>query len=214
MGFPSKQQWWKCCWIFYILYQLFPKNQLHNKFVMYIYMMHIIIIYISILHFCIVWIINSHMNIFVSVKLFEIVFSLCVSQMQFYVFKVLNSQYTNVNFYFDVNLLIAFWHSFASCDVMETYLLSCGKASISLPLYESRWIQMGARHTREDQGDFTRDNSVLVRRILQKDAVRCYKILVVPWYWPKATQWGRVTHIYISKLTIIGSDNGLSPDQC
>ena len=25
------------------------------------------------------------------------------------------------------------------------------------------------------------------------------------------TPWGRVTHIYISKLTIIGSDNGLSP---
>ena len=27
------------------------------------------------------------------------------------------------------------------------------------------------------------------------------------------THWGRVTHICISKLTIIGSDNGLSPDQ-
>ena len=26
------------------------------------------------------------------------------------------------------------------------------------------------------------------------------------------THWGRVTHICISKLTIIGSDNGLSPD--
>ena len=25
------------------------------------------------------------------------------------------------------------------------------------------------------------------------------------------THWGWVTHIYISKLTIIGSDNGLSP---
>ena len=25
------------------------------------------------------------------------------------------------------------------------------------------------------------------------------------------THWGRVTHIYISELTIIGSDNGLSP---
>ena len=25
--------------------------------------------------------------------------------------------------------------------------------------------------------------------------------------------WGRVTHICVSKLTIIGSDNGLSPDQ-
>ena len=27
----------------------------------------------------------------------------------------------------------------------------------------------------------------------------------------KLTHWGRVTHICISKLTIIGSDNGLSP---
>ena len=25
------------------------------------------------------------------------------------------------------------------------------------------------------------------------------------------THWGRVMHIYVSKLTIIGSDNGLSP---
>ena len=28
------------------------------------------------------------------------------------------------------------------------------------------------------------------------------------------THWGRETHICISKLTIIGSDNGLSPDRC
>ena len=28
------------------------------------------------------------------------------------------------------------------------------------------------------------------------------------------THWGRVTHIGISKLTIIGSDNGLSPGRC
>ena len=27
------------------------------------------------------------------------------------------------------------------------------------------------------------------------------------------THWGQVTHIYVSKLTIIGSDNGLSPGQ-
>ena len=27
------------------------------------------------------------------------------------------------------------------------------------------------------------------------------------------THWGRVTYICVSKLTIIGSDNGLSPDQ-
>ena len=27
------------------------------------------------------------------------------------------------------------------------------------------------------------------------------------------TYWGRMTHICISKLTIVGSDNGLSPDR-
>ena len=29
-----------------------------------------------------------------------------------------------------------------------------------------------------------------------------------------STHWGRVTHICVSKLTITGSDNGLSPDRC
>ena len=31
--------------------------------------------------------------------------------------------------------------------------------------------------------------------------------------WIVLTHWGRVTHICVSKLTIIGSDNGLSPDR-
>ena len=33
------------------------------------------------------------------------------------------------------------------------------------------------------------------------------------WHWqhPYLTHWGRVTHICVGKLTIIGSDNGLSP---
>ena len=39
----------------------------------------------------------------------------------------------------------------------------------------------------------------------------------VVWHSPesryKLTHWGRVTHICISNLTIIGSDNGLSPGQ-
>ena len=28
------------------------------------------------------------------------------------------------------------------------------------------------------------------------------------------TQWGRVTHICVNKVTIIGSDNGMSPGRC
>ena len=36
------------------------------------------------------------------------------------------------------------------------------------------------------------------------DCITCYRCL---------THWGRVTHICVSKLTTIGSDNGLSPDR-
>ena len=32
-------------------------------------------------------------------------------------------------------------------------------------------------------------------------------------HWIRLTHWGRVTHICVSKLTIIGSDNCLSPDR-
>ena len=31
---------------------------------------------------------------------------------------------------------------------------------------------------------------------------------------PALTHWGRVTHLCVGKLTIIGSDNGLSPERC
>ena len=31
--------------------------------------------------------------------------------------------------------------------------------------------------------------------------------------WRRLTHWGRVTHICVDKLTIIGSDNGLSPQR-
>ena len=42
---------------------------------------------------------------------------------------------------------------------------------------------------------------------------------IIPWHWQSSwswkssslTHWGRVTHICVSKLTIIGSGNGLSP---
>ena len=33
----------------------------------------------------------------------------------------------------------------------------------------------------------------------------------VEWTFSNLSHWGRVTHIYVSKLTIIGSDNDLSP---
>ena len=39
------------------------------------------------------------------------------------------------------------------------------------------------------------------------------KSVSLPWRYhvTSITHWGRVTHIWVSKLTIIGSDNGLSP---
>ena len=37
-------------------------------------------------------------------------------------------------------------------------------------------------------------------------------LFILAWSWFK-THWGRVTHTCVSKLTIIGSDNGLSPDR-
>ena len=40
-------------------------------------------------------------------------------------------------------------------------------------------------------------------------ACTCYDCAI--WYIFLLTHWGRVTHICVSKLTIIGSDNGLSP---
>ena len=39
-------------------------------------------------------------------------------------------------------------------------------------------------------------------------------IYEAPWYSMLVlTHWGRVTHICVGKLTIIGSDNGLSPER-
>ena len=38
-------------------------------------------------------------------------------------------------------------------------------------------------------------------------------LIMVRHKWCKLTHWGRMTHICVSKLTIIGSDNGLPPDR-
>ena len=39
-----------------------------------------------------------------------------------------------------------------------------------------------------------------------------YNLMVVVMFWLVLTRWGWVPHICVSKLTITGSDNGLSPD--
>ena len=49
------------------------------------------------------------------------------------------------------------------------------------------------------------------RQSLQStQSIYLFESLISNW---RLTHWGRVTHICVSKLTIIGSDNGLSPDR-
>ena len=62
-----------------------------------------------------------------------------------------------------------------------------------------------------------------VSRVISGDHVQIYWNCVAPrctkcvldnsWRVFLLTHWGRVTHICVGKLTIIGSDNGLSPEQ-
>ena len=56
-----------------------------------------------------------------------------------------------------------------------------------------------------------------INRCIDTHNIRKYSeqshVLGLQWY-SVLTNWCRVTHICISKLTIIGSDNGLSPDGC
>ena len=43
--------------------------------------------------------------------------------------------------------------------------------------------------------------------------VQVSTVVVCVQTWEPLTHWGRVTHICVSKLNIIGSDNGLSPSR-
>ena len=57
-------------------------------------------------------------------------------------------------------------------------------------------------HGQVDHPVWTRDNAKLQVQSASQ----------ISWQ-PLLTHWGRVTHICVSKLTIIGSDNDLSPDR-
>ena len=62
------------------------------------------------------------------------------------------------------------------------------------------WIRRIKRSSNADFGDFfivNLDRLLIISKVLVK--------------WVTLTHWGRVTHICVSKLTIIGSDNGLAP---
>ena len=54
----------------------------------------------------------------------------------------------------------------------------------------------------------------MLRNILKRGAMCNYRWSHICTRWVfLLTHWGRVTHICVSKLSIIGSDNGLSPDR-
>ena len=46
--------------------------------------------------------------------------------------------------------------------------------------------------------------------------IKVYHCIIIhcTWEYSSLTHWGRVTHICVSKLIIIGSDNDLSPSRC
>ena len=48
---------------------------------------------------------------------------------------------------------------------------------------------------------------------VKRNPVMSFSGLMYKWTWCMLTHWGRVTHICFSRLTIIGSYNGLSPDR-
>ena len=60
-------------------------------------------------------------------------------------------------------------------------------------------------------------NSYILAYCLYIEEAPCFSLailLLIGWVGTSfLTHWGRVTHICISKLTIIGSDNGLTPDR-
>ena len=70
-----------------------------------------------------------------------------------------------------------------------------------MPWYELSYVSKRPRHSQND--------SIQGRPILKSKKQTCCAYTVAP----LLTHWGRVTHICVSKQTIIGSDNGLSPDR-
>ena len=56
-----------------------------------------------------------------------------------------------------------------------------------------------------------RPPSVSIKKVIQWRCwpIGCADLEIIEYMW--LTRWGRVTHICVNKLTIIGSDNGSSP---
>ena len=64
-------------------------------------------------------------------------------------------------------------------------------------------------------GEIETNINLCIRWYFSGRNINWYRLaLLTEWWWCQnvcLTHWGRVTHICVSKLTIIGSDNGLSP---
>ena len=76
----------------------------------------------------------------------------------------------------------------------------------------------GNSHTsREPTMHWDTGQSQSTFRLTKPPITSSWRVLMPPIYRTECvgrlTHWGRVTHICVSKLTIIGSDNGLSPDR-
>ena len=59
-------------------------------------------------------------------------------------------------------------------------------------------------------GNYAKINRIKKNMYIDVRIRECYKNIGI-WGDVPLTHWGRVTHICVSKLTIIGSDNGMSP---
>ena len=62
---------------------------------------------------------------------------------------------------------------------------------------------------------FILEKGIFLKNLYFYDLISPWNHSLVTWSTQMAlTHWGRVRHICVSKLTIIGSDNGLSPGRC
>ena len=79
---------------------------------------------------------------------------------------------------------------------------------ITYNIYACRW-----KYTTSSMSFWPSDSRLLMKVFLC-DSLLFESGIIEYWIFvQKLTHWGRVTHICVSKLTIIGSDNGLSPDR-
>ena len=88
-----------------------------------------------------------------------------------------------------------------------TQVMACCLMAVPEPILTSSFVRFCSIHLKSNY-------MVSVWAIILYNKFENHTFKLLP-YLPGAnelTHWGRMTHIYVSKLTIIGPDNGLSPD--